>query len=55
MGHKIGGCEAAQTIGNTFLIKLELPITRTTDNYNTETSEHYHIDVAKRAWVATNH
>ena len=27
----------------------------TTDNYNTETSERYHIDVAKRAWLATNH
>jgi hypothetical protein len=27
----------------------------TTDNYNTETSEQYHIDVAKRAWLATNH
>ena len=27
----------------------------TTDNYNTETSERYHIDVAKRAWAATNH
>ena len=26
-----------------------------TDNYNAETSEHYHIDVAKRAWAATNH
>lgn len=27
----------------------------TTDNYNTETSERYHIDVAKKAWAATNH
>jgi hypothetical protein len=27
----------------------------TTDNYNTDTSEHYHIDVAKKAWAATNH
>lgn len=27
----------------------------TTDNYNTETSERYHIDVAKRAWAASNH
>jgi hypothetical protein len=26
-----------------------------TDNYNTETSECYNIDVAKRAWAATNH
>jgi hypothetical protein len=27
VGHKIGGCEAAQTNSNTFLIKLGLPIT----------------------------
>lgn len=27
----------------------------TTDNYNTETSERYHIEIAKRAWKATNH
>ena len=26
MGHKIGGCEAAQTNGNTFLIRWALPI-----------------------------
>ena len=36
MGHKISGCEAAQTNSNTFLIKPGLPITINNDQTTTK-------------------